>query len=132
MNTETKNSQEVFPANSEPISDILKKMIEQILLIDSPIFISQTGEIKTVIPANGKKFTLVETQAMVNGYIEHVYINHNDNGTVKRFIMIVNEEGKLMKSCAINKTATKYYQRYKSAYDVMVGNVLLTPAKFIG
>lgn len=76
------------------------------------------GEIIYTSPKNGKDFQLEEMQAVVNGYIEVVYL---DDG----LIMVVNEEGKL-NGLAINWNATKLYRKsHPWSNDIIVGDVLV-------
>lgn len=57
-----------------------------------------TGEVKDVVPKNGKCFTLEELQGFVGGYIERVQTPQGN--------MYVDEEG-LLKGKRTNLTASK-------------------------
>jgi hypothetical protein len=82
-------------------------------------FIYKTdGEIIPVLPKNKKAFTLTELQKIVGGYIELIYLNDGR-------VMVINEEGKI-DGLEYNLTATLAYGN-----DVIVGNVLVSPYKFI-
>ena len=82
-------------------------------------FIYKTdGEIIPILPKNKKVFSLKELQDIVGGYIEIVYLNDGR-------IMVVNEEGKI-NGLDYNLQGTLAYRK-----DVIVGNVLVTPYKFI-
>ena len=77
-----------------------------------------SGEILNVAPQNGTDFSLEEMQAIVNGYIECVYLNDE-------FIMVVNEEGKC-DGLPINPIATEIFcMCFPNASDIVVGDVLV-------
>lgn len=80
----------------------------------------------TLIKSNGTEvevhpkgdfFNLEELQKYVGGYIELVTID-------KEFLMIVNEEGKLM-CLPQNEKATRLYHKVRYTEDVIVGDVLV-------
>lgn len=75
-------------------------------------------------PKNGKTFELSELQEIVGGYIE--IVNLRDGR-----MMVLNEEGK-MYGLAINNNATKIFNKgFSYAYDVIVGDVLVTEPNYI-
>lgn len=83
------------------------------------IIIKTDGTILEIEPVNGKDFKLEELNAIVNGYIEIVYLNDGQ-------IMVVNEEG-LIKGLPYNKEATRRvfmgtYLPYYIVGDVLVCN----------
>lgn len=80
--------------------------------------IKANGEQIEVTPKNGKDFKLEELKAIVNGWIEIVWLPNNED------IMVINEEGKLM-DLPFNSTATKIYYDAFGYDDVIVGDVLL-------
>lgn len=80
------------------------------------ILIKSTGEEIAISPANDKYFKLKELQHFVGGYIETLRIYTNQ-------LMVVNEEGKLMK-LPVNKRATGIAFE-NSILDVIVGDVLV-------
>lgn len=51
-------------------------------------YITSAGKVTNVTPAHGEHFTLEELQKYVGGYIELIYLPHEN-------IMVVNEEGKV-------------------------------------
>lgn len=55
---------------------------------------------KSVVPKNGTDFSLEEVQKFVEGYVEVIRL---DDET----IMCVNEDGKFLDSCFLNKEATE-------------------------
>lgn len=79
--------------------------------------IKSNGKIENVEPKNGSNFTLEELKAFVGGWVEIVYMPHDE-------LMVVNEEGKLA-DLPINRTATLIYQEAFGYSDVIVGDVLL-------
>lgn len=68
-------------------------------------------------PKNGTDFSLEELQQIVGGYIEIVYL-------LDDYIMVINEEGKLM-NLPMNAQATHIYQNHTGCYDTIVGDVLV-------
>jgi len=98
---------------------ILKINLKLISMQNEQAFIYKTnGEIIPILPKNKEVFTLQELQEIVGGYIELVMLNDGR-------IMIVNEEGKI-NGLDYNLLGTLAY-----AKDVIVGNVLVTPEKYI-
>jgi len=81
------------------------------------------GEIIPILPINGSEFNLSELQSFVNGSIEIVYLDNSS-------CMIVNEEGKLL-DLTINSEATKLYTLCKGSFDLICGDVLVTPLTYI-
>lgn len=79
--------------------------------------IKTNGEQVEISPKNGEYFELEEMKAIVNGWVEVVWLPHDK-------IMVVNEEGKLM-GLPINTEATKIYYDNFGFNDVVVGDVLL-------
>jgi len=80
--------------------------------------------IETVVtPKNGTHFELKELQDIVGGWIEAVYFDAEN-------VMIVNEEGKLM-GLPFNLKATQLFRIETKLADFIVGNVLITPRKFM-
>lgn len=82
--------------------------------------IKANGEITEVSPANGKDFKLEELQTIVDGYIEVIWMPEDK-------IMVINEEGKLLK-LPVNEKATKIYQDNFCYPDIIVGDVLVCDA----
>ena len=70
-----------------------------------------SGEALEVQPAKGKKFSLAELQAFVDGYIELVRLGPNQ-------LMFVNEEGRL-RGLPYNVLASQ------KAQQIIVGDVLI-------
>jgi len=71
------------------------------------------GRVKTITPANGKRWTLAELQGFVGGYIEVV-------GTVDSRWMVINEHGKILNPpLELNIPATRLYIHGRS--DVILG-----------
>jgi len=75
------------------------------------------GRCKEVFPKNGTDFKLDELQGFVGGYIEIVPVL---TGAPKGSVMVVNEEGKLMK-LPINDIGTLM----TGFTDVIVGDILV-------
>lgn len=82
--------------------------------------IKTNGETIDVKPKNGKDFKLRELQAIVDGYIEIVWLP-NDK------IMVVNEDGKL-RGLETNVEATRIYYNVFGYTDIIVGDVLICDA----
>ena len=84
------------------------------------ILIRPDGFIKRVLPANGKTFELKELNAIVEGYIEFVYLPQGD-------VMVVNEDG-IREKKKLNRIATmiNVANDYITAPEGVVGTVLLT------
>lgn len=79
--------------------------------------IKADGQVIEVSPKNGSDFKLDELKAIVNGYIEPVYLNDEQ-------MMVVNEEGKLY-GLPVNLIATEIYNiTHQPHTDVIVGDVL--------
>lgn len=81
--------------------------------------IKATGEVIPVTPKNGTDFQLPELKEIVNGWIEIVYLQDNE-----QHMMVVNEEGKLM-NLPFNKKATYLYINHTGCKDAIVGDVLV-------
>ena len=82
--------------------------------------IKTNGEHVEVSPRNGNDFKLEELQAIVDGYIEVVWLPDDK-------IMVVNEEGKLM-NLPLNDEATEIYRKEFGYNDMIVGDVLICDA----
>lgn len=84
-------------------------------------YIINTDEtITNVTPANGTDFTLDELNAIVDGFIEILYIDDNQ-------IMVVNEEGKL-NGLDLNTRATRLI-REAGINDFIAGRALVCDTK---
>lgn len=79
--------------------------------------IKANGEQVEVAPKNGKDFKLEELKAIVNGWVEVVWLPNDE-------IMVINEEGKLL-GLPMNLTATGIYYDAFGYPDSIVGDVLL-------
>ena len=77
--------------------------------------------VKEVQPKNGVKITLEEAQALVDGYVELVYLDDNN-------ILLCDEEG-LIKHKSINTLATIQANRLGWKGSYLVGSVLLLKDK---
>ena len=77
-----------------------------------------SGHDSDCTPRNGKKFTLVELQALVGGYIEMIRIP----GDAGRRVFFVNEEG-MLKKLRPNVRASQI------AGQLLVGNAVLCSLK---
>jgi hypothetical protein len=75
------------------------------------------GEIRELVPANGRAFTLAELQAIVGGYIEAI-------GVPDGRLMFLNEDGKRLQ-LPINNEATARVRHRLMPGDVIVGDVIL-------
>jgi len=88
------------------------------------LFIGIDGTEKEVIPKDGKHFSLVELQAFVGGYIQVIQLSDGN-------LLVLNEEGKIT-GLPFNERATQLTEGAGlQVGDVIVGNVLVTPAEFI-
>ena len=87
--------------------------------------VSVEGEITTIAPNDGKEFELNEVQKAVEGMIEVVWLNDS-------WIMIVDEEGKYDgKQPNLLATIIAHQQRAISAWDCIVGPVIICPEKML-
>jgi hypothetical protein len=77
--------------------------------------IKQDGTREEITPANGKKFTLVEMQTLVGGYIEMAQTNDGQ-------YLVIDEEGKI-KGKDINQVASAMYRFFP--HDYIVGDAIL-------
>ena len=75
------------------------------------------GEVIESTPRNGKDYQLEELNAIVSGYIEVVYLPDGR-------LLVCNEDGK-HKRLAINWEATRIFQSFFGASDIIVGDVLI-------
>jgi len=85
--------------------------------------VTESGQEKKILPANGEKFTLEELQKAVGGYIEIVTLTD-------KTLMVLDEEGKL-KGKKMNLYATGLFRRLKQVQDYIVGDVMIVPSKMI-
>lgn len=82
------------------------------------IFIPVDGNEREVLPKNGRAFSLKEMQALVEGYIEFIYLPDGR-------ILVINEEGK-MKGMQYNFKASMYANEAGIAHeDFVVGPAIL-------
>lgn len=79
---------------------------------------------ETKVAANGKKFSLVELQAYVGGYIQVLDHWVTVLGKRQRVRMIINEEGKL-RGLPYNKVATELIGEVLMPGDHIVGTALV-------
>lgn len=79
--------------------------------------IRTNGEQVEVQPLNGTDFSLEELKAIVNGWVEIVWLPNDE-------IMVINEEGKLLE-LPMNAIATDIYHNCFGFSDIIVGDVLL-------
>jgi hypothetical protein len=77
------------------------------------------GEVLTVHPANGRKFSLAELQAYVGGHIELVP-GTSRSGHPAAWC---NDEGRL-KQLRVNREATRVFMHGVWGSDVLVGDVI--------
>lgn len=87
--------------------------------------INANGAKTEVTPKSGNSFTLEELQEYVGGYIEIVRLSD-------KFLMVVNEEGKLL-NLPFNSEATDIARQHKAIYphDMIVGNALIAKESMI-
>lgn len=87
-------------------------------------FITPAGEIRKISPQNGTTFTADELHALVEGYLECVYLPDGR-------IMWINEEGKLQ-GLPLNMVATFLALDALQRGDVIVGNAVITSTVEVG
>lgn len=89
-------------------------------------YITDFGLIRDVKPKNGSTFTLEEMQGYVQGYVEVIRIGTDE-------IMCINEEGKFIDSCFLNKEATKIALENNAIMesDFICGNVVICQSKML-
>ena len=106
------------------------KKIQEAVELDEPMFIKAGMVGVEVKPQNKNFFTLEELQKIVGGYIQVVYLkNHVDkNGTP--LALVCNEDGKDL-CLSANKHATMFWEHSYGKTDVMVGDILITPQRFL-
>lgn len=75
------------------------------------------GDVLSISPKDGKKFSLAELQAAVGGYIEIVPLKNKK-------LMVVNEDGKIM-GLYFNVAATIILRASSPTNDYIVGNALI-------
>lgn len=76
-----------------------------------------TGEIIEISPENGKKFTLKEAQAYVDGYVELVQLKHRE-------ILICNEEA-ICFGLPYNRAATQVLaESYGQGCQPLFGDII--------
>lgn len=87
--------------------------------------INANGAKTEVTPKSGNSFTLEELQEYVGGYIEIIRLTN-------KYLMVVNEEGKLLNQ-PFNSEATDIARQHKAIYpnDMIVGNALVTQESMI-
>lgn len=86
--------------------------------------LSPAGEIRKIAPQNGAMFTADELHALVEGYLECVYLRDGR-------LMWINEEGKLRK-LQPNMVATFMALDVLQRSDVIVGNAVITTLADVG
>tara|TARA_R110001599_G_scaffold32907_2_gene107254 strand:+ start:1991 stop:2326 length:336 start_codon:yes stop_codon:yes gene_type:complete len=106
------------------------KSIQETVELDEPMFIKAGMVGVKVKPQNKNFFTLEELQKIVGGYIQVVYLkNHIDkNGTP--LALVCNEDGK-DNDLLTNYHATMFWEYSYGETDVMVGDILVTPQRFL-
>ena len=87
--------------------------------------INANGAKTEVTPKSGNSFTIEELQEHVGGYIEIIRLTN-------KYLMVVNEEGKLL-NLPFNSEATDIARRHKAIYpnDMIVGNALVAQESMI-
>ena len=87
--------------------------------------INANGAKTEVAPKSGNSFTLEELQEHVGGYIEIIRLTN-------KYLMVVNEEGKLL-NMPFNSEATDIARQHKAIYpnDMIVGNALVAQESMI-
>lgn len=87
--------------------------------------INANGAKTEVTPKSGNSFTLEELQEHVGGYIEIIRL-------ANKYLMVVNEEGKLL-NMPFNSEATDIARQHKAIYpnDMIVGNALVAQESMI-
>ena len=86
-------------------------------MLNKTTLIKASGELETITPENGDRFTLEELQKYVGGYIEHIQLPHRE-------LLVVNEEGLLL-GLPFNAQASMIFGR------PLVGDVVYGPAKLL-
>lgn len=110
------------------------------------IIITSKGDVKRIVPSNGKDFSLYELQEMVGGYIEIVQFmkdagwfcfSMEDGGVIDmdmtdEYVMVINEEGKLL-TPEYNYLASVVAEKTDSMLpgDWIAGNAVICPSKMI-
>ena len=109
-------------------------MSDEITVLDEPMFI-KTGMIGVKVePQNKNFFTLEEMQKIVGGMIQIVYLKNHVDKDGTPLALVCNENGKIMydeNEMPINKHATLFWEQSYGATDYMVGDVLITPQRYL-
>jgi hypothetical protein len=88
------------------------------------VLIRSDGWLTTFKPADGRRFTLDELQALVGGYIEVVHARG------RRRWLVLNEEGREL-MLKVNVPATRLYH-HAGGSGTLVGDVVLATSSEMG
>lgn len=81
----------------------------------SDVLVTSTGEMKAIMPMNGRDYSLQEIQSYVGGYIETLKVGQK--------LLVMDEEGKL-KGKLPNRIATGWVLQ-EGINDYVCGDVML-------
>tara|TARA_R110001632_G_C11210121_1_gene404256 strand:- start:47 stop:382 length:336 start_codon:yes stop_codon:yes gene_type:complete len=98
--------------------------------MSNPLFIKAGMEGVEVMPQNKNFFQLEELQKIVGGYIQIIYLKKHLDSNGTPLALICNENGKY-EDLLTNYHATLIWEANYGASDVMVGDILITPQKFL-
>lgn len=95
------------------------------------ILFKTDGTQETIIPANGKNFSLKECYSHIGcDMIEVAYLNNA--GKPNDPIFICDEEGLYSKNNLLNRQATEIYRESWQDYSIgLVGNVIYCPSRML-
>lgn len=98
--------------------------------MSNPVFIKAGMEAVEVMPQNKNFFQLEELQKIVGGYIQIIYLKKHLDSNGNPLALICNENGKNEKLIR-NYHATLIWEANYGRSDYMVGDILITPQKYL-
>jgi hypothetical protein len=96
----------------------------------NPLFIKAGMVGVEVMPQNKNFFQIEELQKIVGGHIQIIYLKKYIDSNGNPLALICNENGK-HEDLITNYHATLIWEANYGKTDVMVGDILITPQKFL-
>ena len=110
------------------------KLMSNVTVLDEPMFIKEGMIGVKVMPQNKNYFTLDELQKIVGGIVQIVYLKNHVDKDGTPLALLCNENGKGMYKAgelSINKHATLFWEQSYGSTDFMVGDILVTPQRYL-